>query len=64
MNVRHVVPADDLVAHDSGSFGACVCGPDARPVMVGLLTESGVSIRHVGWVVIHHSLDGRELQEV
>lgn len=63
-NVVHVSPRDDLIEHDTCSFGACVCGPDAQPVRVGFLTDSGVSVRHVGWAIVHHSLDGRELQEV
>lgn len=63
MNVRHVVPNGDLIEHDADSFGTCVCGPDVRPIIAGMVTETTTVVRHVGWVVIHHSLDGRELQE-
>ncbi len=43
----HVVPIDDLVAHDLND--SCVCGPTPDPL------EPRLSV--------HHSLDGRELLE-
>ena len=51
----HVVPVDDLIAHDSDG-GDCPCGATTEPVPA----EDGF----VGWLVTHHSLDGREQQEV
>jgi len=48
----HVVPTSDLVAHDTE--GDCVCGPDTELVT----SEDGD-----GWIVVHHSLDGREAIE-
>lgn len=47
----HVVPVDDLIEHDTSDGGDCVCGP-TREETVG------------GWLVVHSSLDGRELSEV
>lgn len=49
----HVVPVDDVIAHDYSD--ECVCGPAAEPVK----RDDG----SVGWVVVHHSLDGREAAE-
>ena len=43
---RHVYPVDDLIEHDTES-DTCVCIPE--------VTQVG----H-GWLVVHHSLDGRE----
>lgn len=51
---RHVVPVDDLVDHDTAG-DECLCGPTVEPV-----TRDGGSI---GWLVIHHSIDGREKAE-
>lgn len=52
-NGPHIVPVDDLVDHvtDSG----CVCGPTREYVK----QDTGVKM----WIVIHHSLDGREKDE-
>lgn len=50
----HVYPVNDLVEHDT-SGGDCVCGPVDDPVV----REDG----SIGWVVVHHALDGRERQE-
>ncbi|CAB4906089.1 unannotated protein [freshwater metagenome] len=47
-----VVPMEDLVEHAGDD---CVCGPTTEPVP----REDG----SIGWVVTHHSLDGRELHE-
>lgn len=52
----HVYPVADLVEHDTESDRAdCVCGPDTEPVPC----DDG----SIGWVITHHSLDGRELHE-
>ena len=45
----HVVPIADLVEHEDDD---CVCGPTTEPVP----RDDG----SFGWVVTHHSLDGRE----
>lgn len=53
MNTYHVYPNRDLIDHDTETDD-CVCGP---------------SIEHVntrgrdGWIITHHSLDGREKHE-
>lgn len=46
----HVIPIADLIDHDT-SGEPCVCGPDVEHVPA----EGGD-----GWVITHHSLDGRE----
>lgn len=51
--VLHVVPLGDAVEHTADD--GCVCGPTARPVEA----DDGA----VGWIMVHHSLDGRELAE-
>lgn len=55
MSTVHVEPIDDLIEHDTSGQQACVCGPAQRPVK----HDDG----SVGWVVVHHSLDGREQDE-
>jgi hypothetical protein len=50
----HVSPMGDLISHDFGEDG-CACGPTAEPVVRG----DG----SCGWVIVHHSLDGRESNE-
>jgi hypothetical protein len=55
MSTPHVVPIDDLIQHDSSGGQACVCGPTTQPVK----REDG----SMGWLIVHHSLDGRELHE-
>lgn len=50
----HVVPVDDLMAHDSTTEG-CVCGPELEPVE----RDDG----SFAWLYVHHSLDGRENDE-
>ena len=54
MATLHVVPVDDIVEHDTSGEAECVCGPDRELVR----DEDGD-----GWLVKHHSLDGRELDE-
>lgn len=53
MDTWHVVPVADLIDHDTER--ECVCGPATKPV------ERGDG--SIGWLAVHHSLDGRELQE-
>lgn len=50
----HVTPVGDLIAHTSDDD--CLCGPEAKPIKRG----DG----SIGWIVVHHSLDGREAAEV
>jgi hypothetical protein len=50
----HVYPVDDLIDHDTESQ-ECVCGSTNRPEK----RDDG----SVGWIVVHHSLDGREMFE-
>lgn len=50
----HVVPVGDLVAHMTTNDG-CPCGPRIEPVK----SADG----SVDWLIVHHSLDGRELTE-
>lgn len=54
MSGWHVYPLHDLIEHDPDSED-CICGPDARPEE----REDGT----IGWIIVHHSLDGRELKE-
>lgn len=49
----HVTPDEDLIDHPMSED--CACGPTAEPVP----GDKGF----VGWVVTHHSLDGREQHE-
>jgi hypothetical protein len=49
----HVTPCGDLVVHDLDE--ECVCGPTHHPVQ----RDDG----SVGWMMVHHSLDGREAEE-
>lgn len=49
----HVVPTADRIEHNLSDD--CVCGPRVEPVK----REDG----SVGWIAVHHSLDGREGQE-
>jgi hypothetical protein len=52
-NSAHVVPRDDAIDHDTND--ECICIPRSDPV-----TRVDGS---VGWVVVHHALDGREQTE-
>lgn len=47
--VVHVIPNDDQIQH---AEAGCVCGPTDELVP----NDRGPD----GWLVIHHSLDGRE----
>lgn len=51
-NEVHVLPIEDLIAH---LVEDCACGPTTEPVE----GDGGI----INWVVIHHSLDGREKEE-
>lgn len=56
LNMRHknihVIPVNDLVEHtsDEDSFDTCICGPDTEFI-------------NGNWIIVHHSLDGREFHE-
>ncbi|MBM4469888.1 hypothetical protein GS982_20030 [Rhodococcus hoagii] len=52
-NEVHVTPVNDLVAHEAS--GDCLCGPTTEPIP----RPDG----SMGWLVSHHSLDGRETRE-
>lgn len=47
----HVLPNNDLIEHEEND---CVCGPTVEHVP----TDDGD-----GWVITHHTLDGRERHE-
>lgn len=47
---QHVVPVGDLIEHETTD--ECPCGPRSDEVE----RDDG----SYGWVVVHHSLDGRE----
>lgn len=49
----HVVPVNDLIEHETTD--RCLCGPATEPVK----REDG----SIGWLHVHHSLDGREASE-
>lgn len=50
----HVLPIHDLIEHDDEG-DECPCGPTTEAVPDD---EGGY-----GWVITHHSLDGRERHE-
>ena len=50
----HVYPTGDLIEHETEGDG-CVCIPHMEAVK----REDG----SVGWLAVHHSLDGRERNE-
>lgn len=50
-DVLHITPTDDLIAHDTSGERECVCGPRHQLER----TDDGDR-----WLVVHHSLDGRE----
>ena len=49
-----VVPINDAIDHDEFSED-CPCGPTPEPVK----RDDG----SMGWVLVHHSLDGREIDD-
>lgn len=55
-NILHVSPVGDVIEHDRASDEPdCLCGPDVLPVK----RDDG----SMGWLIVHHSLDGREHNE-
>jgi hypothetical protein len=48
----HVLPNADLIEHRCEPDDECPCGPTTQPVP----RDDG----SIGWLTIHHSLDGRE----
>lgn len=50
----HVYPTGDLIEHNTDD-DSCLCGPELQPVE----REDG----SYGWLLVHHSLDGREANE-
>jgi len=54
VSVQHVHPFGDLIEHDTDTED-CVCGPTAHRVTAADGTDR--------WLLVHHSLDGREHQE-
>lgn len=54
MMTVHISPGNDLIEHDTET-GDCVCGPECRPA-----EQRDGSIL---WILVHHSLDGREKKE-
>jgi hypothetical protein len=55
-DVLHVYPLGDVVEHDTSTGEPdCACGPQVRPEP----QDDG----SIGWQIVHHSLDGRELHE-
>lgn len=54
MSTVHVVPVNDWIVHEAVG-DECPCGPDVEPVP----NEDGT----IGWLISHHSLDGRERYE-
>lgn len=54
MATVHCYPVGDLIEHDTDG-GECVCGPSTEAVF----REDGSN----GWLIVHHSLDGREAHE-
>ena len=58
MATVHVIPVDDLIEHDTadGAGARCVCGPTTELVVSDVDGSDG-------WLIVHASLDGRELTE-
>jgi len=54
MSTIHTYPVNDLISHDTDGSD-CLCGPETEAVPA----DDG----SFGWLISHHSLDGRELQE-
>ncbi|AEK07784.1 hypothetical protein FDI59_gp033 [Mycobacterium phage Yoshi] len=49
----HVVPNGDIIEHQLND--ECICGPESQAVK----RDDG----SIGWLMKHHSLDGREANE-
>lgn len=54
MATVHVYPVNDVVEHDTDT-DECPCGPTLEAVS----NDDG----SYGWVLTHHSMDGREFAE-
>lgn len=54
MSDVHVLPVNDLIEHEEEGHD-CPCGVTIEPV----LADDG----SCGWLITHHSLDGRERNE-
>ncbi len=55
-DILHVRPVGDLIEHDTSTDDAdCGRGPEVQPVK----RDDG----SMGWLIVHHSLDGREKGE-
>jgi hypothetical protein len=54
MTTVHVYPENDLMDHDTDT-DECICMSRIEPVE----RSDGT----IGWVAVHHSLDGREQHE-
>ena len=54
MSTVHVLPVNDLIEHVEVD-DECPCGPDVEAVF----RDDGSN----GWLITHHSLDGRERHE-
>jgi hypothetical protein len=54
MTTIHTIPVNDLIEHVTDG-GDCPCGQTTEPVA----RDDG----SMGWLVVHHSLDGREHSE-
>lgn len=54
VSTLHVLPLGDLIEHEDVGED-CPCGPRVEPVP----RPDG----SFGWMVVHHSLDGRERSE-
>lgn len=53
-NTWHVYPSGDTIEHETDG-AECLCGPQTEVVR----RDDG----SVGWVILHHSMDGREFSE-
>lgn len=54
MSIVHTYPVNDLIEHEL-TGDDCPCGPTTEPVP----RDDG----SFGWLISHHSLDGREARE-
>ena len=54
MSTVHAYPLHDLTDHNTDT-DECACGPTTEPVPA--------EDRSIGWLITHHSLDGREAHE-
>ncbi|GGU62777.1 MULTISPECIES: hypothetical protein [Streptomyces] len=53
-SLAHAVPLNDLIRHETETTEpTCICGPETQPVE----QLDGT----IDWLLMHHSLDGREI---